>query len=311
MTLYWGFGNWSDNCIYLPKVFAVIPPSTKYTFSGHESFSCKSLWLKKGYDFILAGNQFTSPDAVVSLGVGKNMVASIRYWMKAFGLTKDDKLLPIARYLLDTAHGRDPYLEDLGTLWLLHYHLVSTGEASLYNLFFVQFQKEKKEFERQHIISFVKRQMTERGKLHLYNENTVKKDVGVLLLNYVSPFKASNLEDFSVLLLDLDLIRTFNNGKLYTFNYEGKRNIPPEIFLYAILQEKAEDSSVDYDTLQKVGLMFCMTDMEVIALLLLLQERYKDSLRFSDTAGVRQLQFLQPLEPIKILNLYYATHDDI
>ena len=24
----------------------------KYTFSGHESFPCKSLWLKKGYDFV-------------------------------------------------------------------------------------------------------------------------------------------------------------------------------------------------------------------------------------------------------------------
>ena len=29
---------------------------TKYTFSGHESFTCKTLWLKKGYDFILDSN---------------------------------------------------------------------------------------------------------------------------------------------------------------------------------------------------------------------------------------------------------------
>ena len=25
----------------------------KYCFSGHESFPCKSLWLKKGYDFVV------------------------------------------------------------------------------------------------------------------------------------------------------------------------------------------------------------------------------------------------------------------
>ena len=24
-----------------------------YKFSGHESFPCKSLWLKKGYDFVV------------------------------------------------------------------------------------------------------------------------------------------------------------------------------------------------------------------------------------------------------------------
>ena len=63
---------------------------TKYTFSGHESFTCKTLWLKKGYDFIRNNNNFNSPDSVVELGVGKNMVASIRYWMRAFGLTEND-----------------------------------------------------------------------------------------------------------------------------------------------------------------------------------------------------------------------------
>ena len=55
--------------------------TTKYVFSGHESFSCKQLWLKKGYDFLVNGNNFNAPDSVVKLGVGKNMVSSIRYWL--------------------------------------------------------------------------------------------------------------------------------------------------------------------------------------------------------------------------------------
>lgn len=59
----------------------------KYTFSGHESFYCNSLWLKKGYDFVSKGNDFNADNAVRDLGVEKNMVASIRYWMRAFGLT--------------------------------------------------------------------------------------------------------------------------------------------------------------------------------------------------------------------------------
>ena len=63
-----------------------------FSFSGHESFPCKTLWLKKGYDFVVAGNDFNSPKAVIGLGVGKNMVASIRFWLKAFGVTKKDKL---------------------------------------------------------------------------------------------------------------------------------------------------------------------------------------------------------------------------
>ena len=67
-----------------------------YKFSGHESFPCKSLWLKKGYDFVVGGNDFNSPDAVITLGVGKNMVASIRFWLRAFGVTKNDKKQSLA-----------------------------------------------------------------------------------------------------------------------------------------------------------------------------------------------------------------------
>ena len=47
----------------------------KYVFSGHESFPCKTLWLKKGYDFVANDYMFNDSDAVVRLGVGKNMVA--------------------------------------------------------------------------------------------------------------------------------------------------------------------------------------------------------------------------------------------
>lgn len=63
-----------------------------YKFSGHESFPCKSLWLKKGYDFVANKNNFNSPDAVITLGVGKNMVSSIRFWLRAFGITDNDVL---------------------------------------------------------------------------------------------------------------------------------------------------------------------------------------------------------------------------
>ena len=88
----------------------------KYTFSGHESFPCKTLWLKKGYDFVVAGNDFNSPEAVIGLGVGKNMVASIRFWLRAFGVTENDKPTELADYLLNEQNGKDKYLEDIATL---------------------------------------------------------------------------------------------------------------------------------------------------------------------------------------------------
>lgn len=130
---------------------------------------------------MLAGHDWNAVDAVVTLGVGKNMVASIRYWMRSFGLVDGDGLTEIARFLLDTRDGVAPYMEDLTTLWLLHYRLVCMGESTLYGLFFTRFQRERLTFERGHVVSFVKRVMAESGDIKQFNENTVKKDVGVLL----------------------------------------------------------------------------------------------------------------------------------
>jgi hypothetical protein len=96
----------------------------KLTFSGHESFTCRQLWPKKGYDFLSQRRRFGDANAVVHLGVGKNMVNSIHYWMKSFGLLEENgELHEIAEYLLADG-GRDPYLERPGTLWLLHYLLI-------------------------------------------------------------------------------------------------------------------------------------------------------------------------------------------
>ena len=281
----------------------------KYTLSGHESFPCKTLWLTKGYNFIIAGGNFNASDAVMALGVGKNMVSSIRYWLKVFGISYHDEPSRIADYLFDESEGVDKYIESLGTLWLLHYLLVSLKEATLYHITFVQFQKERKVFEREQLVNFVKRLMIEDGKDKIFNVNTTKKDVGVLLQNYVQPYKAKSFEDYSSLLIDLDLVRTEDNGKTFAFNIEGKRRIPMEIFLYAILQEKGTDKSVSYDTLQEIGLMFCMTDAEVIDMAQAIGEHYSEYVQYSDNAGIRQLLFKEgsSLKDIDVLDKYYKN----
>jgi hypothetical protein len=77
---------------------------------------------------------FTDDDgAIVTLGIGKNMVKSIRFWGHAFGLTETAKsssggkvvLTEFAKLLLDPKSGRDPYLEDAASLWRLHWMLTT------------------------------------------------------------------------------------------------------------------------------------------------------------------------------------------
>ena len=281
----------------------------KYTFSGHESFPCKTLWLKKGYDFVVAENDFNKPEAVIGLGVGKNMVASIRFWLRAFGVTENDKPTKLADYLFNDKNGKDKYLEDIATLWLLHFNLVFSEEATLYKMFFCGVQRERTHFEREQVLTYVKLKMVEAGKITLFNPNTVKKDVAVLLQNYALPRKPQSNEDFSSLLIDLDLIRQDAEGKGYYFNVDGKRKVTKEIFLYGLLnlKEQEGDNTIPFDTIQeRVGLVFCMQDFETIEMLKLLASEYSQYFAYSDVAGIKQVQFTKDLDVKQVLDNYYG-----
>ena len=281
----------------------------KYTFSGHESFPCKTLWLKKGYDFVVAGDDFNSPEAVIGLGVGKNMVASIRFWLRVFGIMENGKPTELAYYLFNDQNGKDKYLEDIATLWLLHFNLVFSEEATLYNMFFCGVQRERTHFEREQVLTYVKMKMVEANKMTLFNVNTVKKDIGVLLQNYTLPRKAQSNEDFSSLLIDLDLIRQSSEGKGYYFNVDGKRKVTKEIFLYGLLKLKEQegDNTIPFDTIQeRVGLVFCMQDFETIEMLKQLASDYSQYFAYSDVAGIKQIQFIKELYDKQVLDDYYG-----
>lgn len=279
----------------------------KYSFSGHESFPCKTLWLKKGYDFVVQGRDFNKPEAVVYLGVGKNMVAAIRFWLRVFGICENDNPTWLGNYLFNDENGKDKYLEDLATLWLLHFNLVYRNEATLYNWFFTDFQRGRKPFSRDNLITYVKRRMVGDGKEKQFNANTVKRDVGVLMQNYCMPRKIQSHEDYSSLLLDLHLLLFNEETREYVINSEGKASVIPEIFLYGLLVIKEKDNSIPFDTLQELGLIFCMTDLETIDMLRLLSERYSDVLHYSDVAGIRQVQMIKQVEPCDILSHYYEA----
>lgn len=152
--------------------------------------------------------------------------------------------------------------------------------------------------------------MIEAERAKSFNENTTKKDVAVLLQNYVEPQNSHSNEDYTALLLDLNLIRTSDGGKSYQFNIEGKRPLPLDIFIYAIIKWKGENLSIDFSSIQDMGLVFCLSDMETISLLQQASETYPELMHYSDVAGVRQLQFLKDCKAQYFLDKYYS-HESI
>ena len=115
-------------------------------FRAHETFSIRKGWLSKGMKHVLrdpyvfVSKEYNPMDV---LGIGSNMVKSLRYWMLAVGLS-DSAKGKSAQYL--TKFGRilyenDPYIEEMGTLWLLHYKLARQQDiATSWYFFFNHFQ---------------------------------------------------------------------------------------------------------------------------------------------------------------------------
>jgi hypothetical protein len=104
-------------------------------FARHETFHPRYSWLKKGFDQAASDHEiFIDPEAHVRLGVGKNMVRAIRYWCHAFKVLEDDasrggratgsRPSEFGEFLLGDEAGLDPFLEDPGSLWLLHWKLL-------------------------------------------------------------------------------------------------------------------------------------------------------------------------------------------
>jgi len=60
-------------------------------FSGHETFTLRYGWLTKAVAAVKSDPEiFSRDDAMVSLGVGKNMVRSIRHWSTSLGIVEED-----------------------------------------------------------------------------------------------------------------------------------------------------------------------------------------------------------------------------
>ena len=61
-------------------------------FARHETFHLRHMWLKKAYNELQKdGSLFLREDATVRLGVGKNMVGSIRFWCQAYKVIEREK----------------------------------------------------------------------------------------------------------------------------------------------------------------------------------------------------------------------------
>jgi Protein of unknown function (DUF4007) len=285
----------------------------KLSFTGHDSFHCRSYWLKKGYDFVQDNGQFND-NAVVELGIGRNMVNAVRYWLRCFGLTDEqDAILPIAKAIFDD-RGGDPYGEDKGTIWLLHYLLVTTRRASIYAIVFNHFRKERIEFSKKELIDYLR--MYCNAQDFTVHESSLERDVDVFLHNYFHKpsLKNSIEETMSGILQELDLVQFVGKSdgrEVYKIESQERIDLPVWVVLFGIIRQMKGNASISFQELlnglDSVGSVFAFNANGLMLKIEEVLALFPQDIVFTDDGGIRLLQFKKQFSESDILNQFYAS----
>ncbi|EHB92509.1 hypothetical protein HMPREF9450_00713 [Alistipes indistinctus YIT 12060] len=184
--------------------------------------------------------------------------------MKAFGLLNRDGILSsIAHKLLNTDRGYDPFFEDIGSLWLMHFNIVNENYATAYRTTFIDYHSQRNVIDKLKLQNFIKHLCFDNPNYRsLYNENTVRKDLNVLIHNYCAKWN-SGVEDSNTIFAPLNLIRETEDGT-YMFNYDSRNIVPANIFLYALLAVFPDSKSISFESMRELSLIFCLMNNDHI-----------------------------------------------
>lgn len=306
-----------------------MPTNTKkkYRFSGHQTFAFRHGWLEKGVRGMLEyPDLFSREDALVILGVGKNMVESIRHWCGVTQLFEEDKenkkaremplrVSTIGRMLLGDT-GWDPYLEDDASLWLIHWLLVSNPLiGTTWQIAFSFFQRpdfSKRELL-DHVAAFAEKHSVD------VNESSLSRDVDCFIRTYTpsrTTAKQAVIEEtFDCPLHELNLIQSSPDGELYRFSVGAKPTLPSAVFGFALAQYfDALRSGRNTMSVQEClygpgspGQAFKLDENTLIAHIEELEKITRGKLTLDETAGLKQIYRRQTVDALKILEGYYKV----
>lgn len=308
--------------------------SSTLKFSGHQTFPIRYGWINKIIQEVREGHSISSKDNIeqqmISMGMGKNMVLSVRHWIRMLGLvTCVDKkeqsytLTPLARKLF-VGEGKnapyDEYLDKEGSIWLLHWLLQSnTDDLTTGSWFFNYFNSVR--CNKAQLVKDIKNSLTHHDKS--LTDSTLKKDIDCFLQSYSSKATSQNKineDSFTSPFTELKLI-TQIDSKQYLSELATRKSLPIEIFTYAVIdfvKKKYEISGNGITTFSfnsllndtnSPGRVFRLSANGLSEKLDELEEFTKGKLAWTDTQGLRQLQDnfedINSIEPIDYLKEYY------
>jgi len=296
------------------------------SFSGHETFTLRHGWLKKAVDAVQADRQiFVKDRAMVDLGVGKNMVRSIRHWALASDVLRE---MPGTRGaelaatefgdLIFGPQGADPFLEDLNTLWLIHWKLAtnerrSTGWCWLFNLLHTD------EFTRDSVSELFTSELKRRN-IVAPSDSSLSRDIDCAVRTYVGTRTKGELleESLECPLVELQMLTADADGVLFRFSRGPKSTLSDQHFLYCLLEFWGAHSSQDSLAFSEIafavgspGSVFKLDENSIAVRLEQLESLTGGALIYDETAGLKQVYRRVSMDSRAILARCYEEVDNV
>ena len=282
-----------------------IPKGLKLQINGHETFPLRQIWLSKLARYINdCSCSHTEPilsskKAIVNLGVGKNMVSSIRFWAAACGMLDGSslKLSSLGELIFGGRDykGLDPSSANISTQWLVHWRLAATPEPFipmfyLFNL--VSAPSLDRECFLTGLVDFC------RSVENKTSAATIKRAVDVCMRSYAPRMShKGSMEDFiEPLLGELDLIDA-QSRENFSFHRGAHPTLNNALFAFALMEywERLpyQASSLDFSRIAfdfgSPGKVFKLDTDSLTSRLSRLAELTNESLIWTEQAGLKQV----------------------
>lgn len=286
---------------------------------GHETFYIRKGWLYKGLKNVKQNptvftNKAEKPMDV--LGIGSNMVKALRYWLQAVGLTVEPKSGVREQTFTELAEliwKNDRYLEELGTLWLLHYFLASNKDnATSWYYFFNEFTLS--EFKKEDFVSMLTSfTITEFGVESAVS--SYEDDFNCLINTYVSrhkvnPEKVSPESNMECPFGELGLVDLVNKKDKIYRKTEPQKNMLNSLIVLAVIlnQAKGNREIKIQDLLRKpcnVGKVFNLDIIELTGHLYQIEKL--GHIKVVRTAGLDVIKILTEMNYADCIQTYYDS----
>ena len=289
-------------------------------FRAHETFFIRKGWLSKGMERVVAKEDLfvdKAENPMDVLGIGSNMVKSLRYWLQAVDLTSEPtsgRRVQTLTSFGEKVYDNDRYIEEVGTLYLLQYMLAKNKDnATAWYFFFNEFTMS--EFTREDFVQAIQNYILMSEDVDNAAIRSLNDDFACIINTYLpryktNPDKVSAENNIDCPFGELGLVDIANKKlKTYKKTTPSPKTFDPWVILAVISDQADGRDEIGLNELLKgscnIGRVF---NLDAVTLLDVLHEVEKmGAIKIIRTAGLDVIHINEQLTFDECVEHFYEN----